>query len=408
MQVENNELRRELLSVLGLNPFKANNSASREQMFANHLGQRLVTEGATERYIQTGMEAEFGKYTFAVRMPHNGHVIKSIQRYTKTYDDEAIKFSPQTVVIYEREDNNEIGVVDLRRYSTQHPYFGFEYTPRGAMSKLHERTPIGAGETFLDSPAVTEQGGYKYGVQLNVAYLSLPAVAEDGILICEDVLDKFAFYTYETRVVECGSKMMPLSIHSTKPGQYKPFPDIGDTLPPDGMLMALRSYDSMLSIVEQSEQDLREVDHYFDQATYAGGGGKVVDIRIFHQNGNSLPYTPEGMDSQMQKYDRARREFFQEIYDVWHRLKRERGPGLRLTPQFHSLVREAISVIGSNSMAPNEAIKLLYRQSPLDEWRIEFVIQYRIVPKDGAKLTDCHGVFLSQLNGYQKTCPTQQ
>lgn len=394
MTPEPNEIRPELVSTLAMQPWKTNTSASRDQMVSSHLGQHLVVEGGTERYYQTGYEREFGRYTFAKRMPCNGHVVAVIERYARTYGEDALRYPmgteiPQTVVIYQREDTKEIGYIDLTPYSSQHQYFGYEYQRRSAMGKLHKGIPIGEGEVFMDSPAISENGAYKYGVELNAVYLSIPAVSEDGILICEDVLERFAFKTYETRVVEWGSKMFPLNVYG-QDGEYKPFPELGEFVREDGLLMALRTYDEMLAPIEQGIEDVKEVDPFFDNRVFAGTGGRIVDIKVHHQGTNPIPQTPEAMEAQVLRYDRARRQFYQEILDEWKTLKRG-NEKIKLTPAFDALVREAISVVGNNTMAPAEQIRLQHRQNPLDEWRIEFVIEYRIIPRDGVKITDIHG-----------------
>jgi DNA-directed RNA polymerase beta subunit len=396
MRPEPNELRPELLSTLAINPFKQTNSASRDQMLSNHIGQHLTIERGEERLCQSGNEAKFGMYTFSVKMPHNGYVIKRIDRYERTYDADAIAFSPHSVLIYEREDSHEIDVIDLPRHSQQHPYFGFAYKPGPAMAKMNKGNEIAQGETFLNSPAINAHEGYEMALNLNVAFMSVPGVAEDGIVISESTADKYAFRIHETRTVECGSKAFPVNAYGYKDpvtGKmvYKPHPDIGDPIRPDGLLMALRTYDETLAPIEQGLEDLLEVDRFFDQTTYVGAGGRVVDIRVFHSGNNPQQQMPEGMEVQMLKYDRARRLYYQEILDEWLRLKRERGSKLLTTPKFNALVREAISVVGHNSLAPNENIKQLYRQAPLDEWRIEFTVEYLVKPKKGAKLTDFHG-----------------
>lgn len=390
MKQEPNELRPELLSTLSVNPFKSQNSASRDQMLSGHLGQHLVIEGGEERWIQSGAEARFGEMVFNVKMPTNGVVLHEIVRYPRTYEADSIAFSPQTILIYEDAATKEVGYVNLPRYCAQHPYFGFEYKPWPAMGKRRPGTPIAEGEIFLNSPAVKENGGYGFGRQLNVAFMTHPAVAEDGIAICRDVLEHFAYRTYETRSVEFGSDTFPVNIYGDE-RNYKPFPDIGETVRPDGLLVALRSYDELLAPVEQSIHDVRELDNSFDYTTYVGGGGRVIDIRVYRQSGVNQPNTPTAMEVQVSKYERAKRQFYQEILDVYHKLKRESANRLRITPQFNALVREAISVVGHNTTNPKDVIRTTHRQNPIDEWRVEFVIEYRNIPKKGAKFTDLHG-----------------
>lgn len=387
MAQKTNELYRDLMGVCGLNPWIQHDSSSRRQMFSSHIGQTLVINGSTERYCQTGMEREYAKYTFSTKMPVDGDIIKIIDRYKSKVGTGSIDLNPQTIVIYEDTATKEVGIINITNFCSYHQYFGFQYVPRPALEDVKVGASIAGGTILLDSPSVTPDGGYKYGRECNMAFMTHPSVSEDGIMISRDVLPAFGFKTYENRVVEWGSKFFPLNLYGDEEN-YKPFPDIGDRIRADGLLVCLRSYDKDLAVVEQSVKDLMEPDLIFDQATYAGGaGGRIVDIRIQHDRNNSRSGTPQGMEAQTDKYDNARRQFYQEILSEYNRLKKDRGDALRITHEFHSLIVEAMAVIGDEK----EKIVKLYRRAPLDDWRIEFVVEYDIVPTIGFKLTDCHG-----------------
>jgi DNA-directed RNA polymerase beta subunit len=126
----------------------------------------------------------------------------------------------------------------------------------------------------------------------------------------------------------------------------------------------------------------------FDKRIYADGeGGRVVDIRVHHDIQANNPPTPVGMDAQALRYDEARRIFYGEIVHIWKRLERERRDALKITPEFHRLVYEALGVVHETK----ERIFKLYRKSALDDWRIEFVIEYDVTPTIGFKLTGSSG-----------------
>lgn len=383
-----NQLYRDLMGVNGLNPWDGYDSSSRKQMFSSHIGQTLVIKGSTERRCQTGMEREFAKYTFSVKMPVDAQVIKVIERYPRTMGADVINHNPETAVIYEDVVTKEVGILMLKGYCSYHQYFGFEYKNQPALNQVKQGEFIKAGTVLQDSPSITPDGGYKYGRECNFAFMSMPGVSEDGIVISRDVLKEFSFKTFETRVAEWGNKRFPLNLYGDE-STYKPFPDIGDVIRPDGLLMALRSYDDNLAVVEQSIHDLREPDFIFDKLIYAAGaGGRVVDIRVHHDADNTHAATPSGMELQAEKYDRARRQFYQAILLEYNKLRKQRGDKLVLTPEFHRMVVEAISVVGDTK---GKRVIKLYRQAPLDDWRVEFVIEYEVTPTIGFKLTDCHG-----------------
>lgn len=388
MRNQPNELRRDLLSTLGLNPFIGTVSSPRAQMFSSHAGQKLVVAEGTERYIQTGMEIEFAKYTFSIKMPVDATILRTIDRYSKTIDRDSINMNSQTVVIYEDDKTKEIGMLSIPTYCSYHQHFGFEYKATPAINSLVKGAKIPKDTILLDSPAVSEKGNYKYGIELNMAFMSHPSVSEDGIMISRDVLPRFAFKTYETRVVEWGSKRFPINLYGT-PDNFKAFPDIGDYVRDDGMLMALRTYESALAPVEQSIHDVMEVDHIFDKATYVmGPGGRIVDIKIYSADSEINDNATE-MDRQVLKYQKATTSFHQKIVAEYRKLKKEKGDSLQLTPLFHRQVVDSLAYIGEDNETPR--IQKLYRKAPIDEYRIEFIIEYNNIPREGFKFTDTHG-----------------
>lgn len=382
------ELRRDLTSTLGLNPWVGNNSSPRAQMFASHLGQNLVVKGSNRKRIKTGMEYEFGKYTFSVKAEEDISIIKTIQRYPQTIGINSINFNPQTLVIYEELNTNRIGIMDLKKFCSYHQHFGFEYKEKPALNSLYRGAQIPKGTILLDSPRITDDGDYMYGVELNMAFMSHPSVSEDGIMICEDVLDKFKFKTYETRIVDWGSKRFAINLYGTE-DNYKPFPDIGDYVRDDGLLMVTRTYEKNLAPVEMSIYDVMKPDYISDRCTYANGkGGRVVDIRV-NTGDSSLFDNFSNMDTQVQKYLHASRNFHLTIVEEWKRLKKERGNNLVTTGAFHRQVVESLVYIGEENETPR--ITREHRKAPLDNYRVEFIIEYENIPRDGFKFTDTHG-----------------
>lgn len=386
MQRTPNELSPEFLSINGLNSFVGAVSSSRSQMFGSHISQRLVIAGQQNRYLLTGMEKEFGKYTFSVKMPVDGRILSIHDRYRQTFGKDAINDNPQTIVLYEDEHTKEVGIIELPKFFSFHQYFGFPYIQKPGLSKIFKRSYIPKDTVFLDSPSKGPQDEYKYGIQLNMAYMSHPSVSEDGIMISRDVLPRLKFKTYERRVVEFGSKKFPLNLYGTV-NEFKAFPDIGESIRDDGLLMAFRTYDPLLAPVDQSVHDIMEYDPLFDDCVYTPSGGKVIDIRIYSDKGGSIN-TPVGMAAQADKYLESSRVFYQSIINEWQRLKKIKRDSLQITPEFHRLVVEALASVDDSRVSK---INKIYRMAPLDDYRIEFIIEYEITPSTGFKLTDSVG-----------------
>ena len=393
---EPNELDVEFLSVHGLNPFVRHNSSPRLQMMSSHLTQRLVIKGATERIIQTGVEQELGKYTFSTKMPVNGKIIKVIDRYPKNLSVDSIAFNPESLVIYEDDDTKEIGCFFINYYKSYHQYFGFKNKfNEQNISKLSPGNFVAKDTIFADSPAVTEEGGYAYGINLNMAFMSHPAVSEDGILISRDALDKLSFKVFETRVAEFGNHSFPLNLYGTV-NNYKPFPDIGEVIREDGLLMMLRDYDMDICPVNMSIYDVMEPDYIFDKAIYVRGcGGKIIDIKIYHDE-NSISTTPIGIEEFLTKYLKAKKTFYKELMETINGLKalsrkKFNNNKLKLKPELHRLIVEALSNLDEGGEKSNQKLNHIHRKDPLDDYRIEFTIEYTITPDVGFKLTDING-----------------
>lgn len=377
------EHRRTLIGIGALNPFSNQVSPGRMQMLTtSHLAQRLATSGANEPYIQVGMESEIGKATFCVKMPTRGKILRIIDRYPEKEGPEAIHYNPETTIIYEDTTTKELGMVVIKDYFSYHSYFGYRYKRTKVLEKLSIGDVIEAGTILLDSPAKTETGNYAYGVELNVAMLGHPAIAEDGVVICEDQLHKFKFKRYETRSVEFGDKYFALNIFG-KPGtdEYKIFPDIGDYVSPDGMIMALRAFNPRLAPVDLNVNALRQVDYPYDRHVHAyGPRGRVVDIVVTTNFDVTKGITD--MNSQVKKYIQARHEYCRNLVGMYEMYKKN-NKEIKVSRSLHLALVRAMVELRTGS----QRLTKLYRKAPLDHFRIDFVIEYEITPYIGCKVT---------------------
>lgn len=376
---------RDLQGISSLNFLPDHDSASRLQMFNSHLGQKLVVSGMTERYCQTGVEQEIGKYTFAVEIPRDCQIIAIVPKYQMGIGGNSVRDNPTTYVFFEDEQTKEVDFVVLTKFKSYHSHFGFEYKEQKAMKDVQIGSYLKKGTKLLDSPGITPDGNYKYGVELNVAFMSHPAVSEDGILISESALQKFKFKTYETKVVEWGKHRFPLNLYGDE-NNYKPFPDIGEYIRDDSLLMVLRNYEPSLSVIRQNVQSTMRVNQIFDKRIYADNvGGKIIDIRV--DTGGDKNPDISVIDKQLEKYIMESKRFYYDVINLYKDIQKQRGQAMQISPQFHRLMVEALAIVEEDK----GKISKLYRKTPLDAYRVEFTIEYEITPRIGFKFTDCHG-----------------
>lgn len=400
-----NELRPQFLSIHCLNFAVANNSPSRSQMMASHLAQHLVISGSEPIRTQSGSEGEFGKYTFAVKMPANGRIIRVIERYPRNgVGLGSLGFNPETLVIYENEDTKVIDCFSIPYYTSYHQFFGYQNSIKDTVGNLVHKAYIKKGTVFADTPANSDYKNYGYGHNFETALISIPGVAEDGIIIAQEALHHLTFKVYETRTAEIGSKTWPKFLYGDSP-----FPEIGDLVRSDGLLMAMSTYDQDLAPVEMGINNIRKVDYTFDKRLYTreeqivhtanGPGlvspGRIVDIKVISNNDVSRNL-PTMMAAPFEKYAKALRKYYLSLIQLESELSYERkkkfgDPRLNLSPQLQNLLVEARAITNHQSRDLKGPLNLSHRRAPLDEYSITFVIEHTITPTIGYKLTSVSG-----------------
>jgi DNA-directed RNA polymerase beta subunit len=384
-----NELHPDLLGVNAINPWVGHDSSSRAAMLASHIGQSLVVKGANIRRCQTGVEREYAKYTFSLKMPCNALIIRCIQMYPKTMGENQIKDNPITTIIYEDVDseNREIGILDLVKYHHLHQHYGFHYQYRSkVLEKLMPGSFIPKGTVIADSPAVSPDGDYMFGVETNIALMSYQPVIEDGVIVSDEYIKKLTATAYGNRTVSFGKDYYPLNLYGDET-RYKPFPDIGDKIRPDGLLFALRQYDEMLAPIHMTPKDLMEVDYVFDRTIYAEAGARVVDIEVY-KGCQPTSNLPSNMTVQCEMYYRKELQYYSALVAEYESMRRKRGEALKVNPEFHRLLVKARAFL--NDDKKNRINKTINRV-PLDEWCVDLTFEYESIPTVGSKITDLHG-----------------
>lgn len=388
------EIRRTHLGIAGMNPIPLHDSSSRVQMFCSHLGQKLVVHGVEENQIQSGMEREFGKGNFRIEMPVRARILAVIPRYGQSMGADVIKSNPETVVIYQdisdRNTVGGIGVIILPRHFGFHPYFGFDYKNGAGLQKLRKDEIIEAGTVLLETPTTSETNGYQFGINANVALMTLPEVSEDGVIISESFAERMKFYKYETRFIEFGKDQFPLNIYGDE-NNYRILPEIGDRIRDDGLLAVLRESDDLMALVDQNRNSTRVVDYIFDTKVHVVGGGVVENIIVTCNDDSQNRITDQ--TRQLEKYIQATTSFDKRILSIHHEMEKKYGKdNLPYNGDFYLMVREAY--IGTN-LEGKEKVQKLYRKSQLDHFRVMVVIKKEIKPNFGFKITNlggCKGV----------------
>lgn len=389
-----NELSPEIISIQALNAFAAENAPARCVMFGSHFSQRPTIDGSEPSLTLTGVEEEMGKYTFSVKMPEDGTIIAKIPKFSQFLGEGNIGFNPEHLVIYRSHETGEFGCFTVPYYCSHDPVFGYKYEIKQEFEQVTPGADIPKDVIFADSPAVKGNSHYTFSKNLNLIYMSHPNVGLDGYVISRDVLPYFKFRIYEKRTVEFGANEFPLNIYGNDE-VYKAFPDIGDFVKENGLLAALRKYDSTLAPALTSIRDTQRIDYQFDTPVFARPGqGRVVDMTVIESNNNTRRL-PKQMTAQLEKYKVSYMHYHKEIlrfYETQLAESRKRGRGnhVPMTQELHNLIVQS-RAITKHREDHQVDLTLVYKKKPLDVWRIDFVIEYEVIPDKGFKLSCFNG-----------------
>lgn len=406
-----NEITPEILSVHSLNAGTLYNAPARSNMMAGHFAQRLVIKGSEPNLVQTGVEEEFGKYTLSTQMPGNGTILAMLDLYPASVvgGEDSINFNPETLVLYRNNDTGEFDCFSMPYHCSLHPQFGFKYVDKPAKKAMGVGRTFEKGTIFQDTPAVHGESHYTFGKNVNVAYMSHPNVGLDGYVISEDLLDDFEFSMYESRSIEFGANDIPLNLYGNDQ-IHKAFPDVGDYIREDGLLMATRRYDSTLAPSLLSIKDLQTVDYHFDNKVYVRAGkGRVVHLTVIKSD-NVNRQLPEEMTRQAEKYANALRRFHRSIIRFEEQMIQENrkmgGDGrIKVSRRLQRLLVKSKAIVNypmetrqyvpvNQDFSNRQGLTLVYRKEPLNTWRINFTIEYKVKINRGYKLTCLNGGIL--------------
>jgi len=390
-----------LLSLHSINPFAPHTSSPRCMMTSGHLSQMVVIEGGEPQIIQAGICNQLASNTFSKKVggaPGNGEdshrVIAVVRRYSGVSAG-GVTGTPEHLVITQSATDFKLDAVSVPYYHKLHQYYGFRYEKSKLLTNVGEIMDKTLPDGFIlaDSPAVEVDAdgdkSYKFGVPANIAYLSVPEVTGDGVVISKSLSKKFSYRTYETIVVEFGEKSYLLNMYGTR-DVFKAFPDIGEYINDDRVIAATRKYDKALSPALASRNDVMDYSPHFDKAFYSKAtGGKVVDIKVY-RNVKTSKSTYTETTAQADRYAEALVRYYAEILSVYETRNRNHksvyGRDISVTPRFHRLLVDAYA-----ATEKSRTVRYTNTNDLVDMYRIEFVVEHLTAPEFAYKDSTLHG-----------------
>lgn len=386
-----NQLRPEYQGQQNQNSFAANDSASRKQMAAGNFGQSLPLIYSVLRDFVTGTEPQYGKYQFNTLMPTTGVIVDVIEDTLPTVQGRSGSVVvPNKLVIYEDLDTNVYGCFNVPSYISHHKLFGAPLYPTEAASQLRPGVAIHKDTIINYTSNHHPNGEIMLGRPARVAFLTLPGVIEDGIIISEKAAEDYSFYCYEKRTINIGREYFPLDTYGTgEPGDpYKFAPDVGEFVNAQGTLVALRKRAARWGSLDLTRQRVRRPNRMFDRIIRATPGAEVVNVEVLHDADQRQTNLPSGTAAYIERYDAAKRRRNNRLIELYRRLEKEHGGKLPSSKELHAEINRAL-VYNNPLNLPGR--RLCYKKDDLDEYRITITFRYILKAGMAVKMTDVHG-----------------
>lgn len=396
---------------IGLNAMLHYNSSQRAAMFGGHLSQTLVVKGAKPRRLNTGIEFEYGKYTWAAELPVKARIVDFIPRFERTGGRNGIMSNSVHYVLYENQEDDfkgELAILEVPEHHIMHQQYGFRYRPTDVYRNLQKNQLLPKYTRLMESPnidPVTEE--WSYGLDCNVCFGSFYQCIEDGAVARRGILNEFIATGIENRVASFGKQRFPINLCGDD-DNYQIIPDIGQQIGDDGLLIALREVDPVLSIVDMMTENLQTPDYVYDDLIYAEPGATISNIDVvsdrMRRGAKSTriknPMLEEKLRpayAQLMKYEKAIGVLYERIERAVSKHERERTSTTQIQHQtvlkYLNLgyAEHGIDGVGSNGARKRIFPTRDYRKENLDDWRLTVTFTYDVVPGIGYKFTDCHG-----------------
>lgn len=376
----------ELLGLTALNPFAPNNSSPRMVMLFNHFSQRPSLATPESRIVKSGAEYELAKYIDDVKTEEDV-VVKDVCHYIPELSSE---LNPISYLIVEYEKETEEGAkfvvdyIELPSYKNNHTHFGF--TLKRDYTNLS--SPFIPKDTVLcRSKSLLDDGSYGYGLNANVAFLSIPEVSEDGYVISESFARRAGIEVIEKRSFILQDKEIMLNLYGDQQ-HYKCFPDIGEKVRSDGLLFGIRKIEDVVDI---SDENLKFFDPVFDHGLFVKPGSEVIDIRVVP--GTKRFDYPERTTEQLEEYSKKLIQFYKSFIDKVARVygERRRISGedrVEYSPRLHRHLADLMII--TEAVAKGKT-KLQYKKMNIDYYKVDITTRVVLIPDNGFKLTCTHG-----------------
>jgi len=358
-------------SIIGLNPLATEAHASRQSMHISQSSQSIVLNHSERPMIWHGV-TDITELAIKTEVPFDSEVMA-------VYSDR--EFLMQTL------DKQSLYLIKIPRWIGNNKAFGYEPVLKTRDIYVGEHLPAG---TILAHPPTMNELTMNTGTHLMTVVGSFPGSAEDGIIICEDALEKLSYTTVHTVEFDIPNGYILVNNYG-EDDEFITLPRVGDIIPDSGIVCRLRNVDVMSAPGMMSPKALRTKKTLGDKFIQHGdcARGEVLSVDVMCNNFNTnYTYGPHTQRLDM---------IFQEKLDHYKRItnkveqimrdNKRRGITTKTDPDLSNLIVHYEMLKASR--LPKNRVKLNYKTQSSEPYRVKIrVIHRNVTPELGGKLVD--------------------
>lgn len=432
-------------------------SGMRAAMVGGHQKSAAPLDNPHQKLHFTGADREYAKYIFNDIGEDDGDVITyslSGQQRRAIFTRHSRPGDPtplQRAVFFKRTTPGKGGlpiydVIETSGYTDHDHVFSSLKTETHKLTRLirGETSHISSGDD-MTTMACIKGKEFVDGVNLPTAAMSHPGIIEDSYVISDIAALMMHSYGYRRIVMSMRDYEILLDTYGrTMPdGTYRPqyFPEIGQAIRDDGLVVASRTVDPLFSAIDMSIGELQDPSPFYDRCEYVDAdplhvnpetrtehtGSRVIDIKVWRDevkassNGNSIHSTEENKGI-LEEYAKGLKGYYNDILKfvlsvkeevIWSP-KADELINLALCSEAHELAknREYYHALESHFTPRTVAGRKMreYRQDviekhmkcieqpvermlrePITNYTIEIVVRYPIPVTISSKITDLSG-----------------
>ena len=388
-----------------LSPFPQHSSTQRQTMYASEVSQALVVQKSEFPRIATGYEQMIGKYELTTcRLDQDIMIRKIIPKFNPMNLHSVAEEIPSWVVIYMGMEDRQIHCMEISKYTLLYDGCGYFNKMLGFdEDMLFEGNVIPKDTKLITSPS--HNGNfYNMGVNANVCFLSMWGVTEDAFIVSRSLADKCRNTSICQVKLNIGLDVVPLDLYG-EDGNYKCFPDIGDTVRQDGVLIALRKINKNTFVADMTPEALRNIEQLHDECYRAPVGSKVIDVDVYINQQALKKMKDRDISIYQQFIDFMESHRYQQntILKAYRDLCEKEN--LPCAPEFNTAVFNAAMLSGNKEFV-NGTVKLTDGREPIEFITVVITYSYERSVTVGSKLAGRDGKqFATSAREGRKTRP---